>query len=251
MLFGGLFFRLIATLFTLDGKTGFINQDFFAVSTILGILSVGCVAAAAIASAQCEGPAPVEMTVSLKTGIPAIAIAVFSVIDITKMEYSDYYPDWQIILVTAVGVINAAFFLYYAVCGLLRKKVWPVLYTVPLIFCIVKLVRFFAVTSSITLIADNVFTTLYYSSAVVFMLELVNYTNNAGPKHAGKKLLISGYAASMLAIINGLPRLVKLVADKEAVAHESIYSILLSLATGLYIIAVTGEVFRGKNHHAG
>lgn len=244
LLVGGVLFRVISALFTVNGKTGFIDEDFYITSILLSVLALLCVIAAVIASFSCNDPSVRKGTPGIFTGIFSFLISALSVIDIVNMRYSDYFPNWQISLVGVVGIINAAFFLYLAVACFFKLKVPSALYAVPLIFSIVRLIRFFAVSSSITIITDNVFGTLCYAAAVIFMMEFAIFKNNFEANSSPKKLLASGVSASMLSVISTLPRIIKLAVDKTAVAHESVYSIALSLAMGLFIMSATFGAFK-------
>lgn len=243
LLLGGLMFRLISTLYTTEGRTGFLYPGFYVTGVLLSILALLCVATVTAFSLLTETSFLEEIKTNYLCGFFAFAVAVFSVVDILKMQFTDYFPLWQIAIVVMVGIANAAFFVYYAVMCFLKIKIAPVSYIVPLVFCIIKLIRFFAVTSSITIIMDNVFTTLYYAAAVIFMLELAGCANKYTENISSKRLLASGMAASMLAIISALPKIIKHLIDETAALHESSFSLALSIALGLFIMAVTIKNF--------
>lgn len=244
LLAGGLLFRLISVVFTIDGKTGFINPDYFASGILLSVLSLACVIASAVMSFLCKETGNVKVKGGAVSGVLALLISGLSIVDILAMQYSSYFPTWQISVVIIMGVLNAVFFLYYAIMIVLGVKILPGLYVIPLLFSIIKLIRFFAITSSITIITDNIFAVLYYSLAVLFMLELVSVANNITGRAKPKILLATGLSASMLSVINSVPRIIKLLSDSSAVAHESVYSLALSLVLGLFIMTLTLKSFK-------
>ena len=135
----GLIFRIIATVYTIDGKTGFINQDFYVPSIILNVLSVLCVLFVAILVLYTKTPKKRYIKLGITNAVIAFIIAVLSVIDILSLKYTEYYHSWQVSFVKFAGVLNAVFFLYFTVCALLKIKIIPITYIAPVIFLIVKL----------------------------------------------------------------------------------------------------------------
>ena len=243
LLFLGLLFRVISTVYTIDGRTGFINPDFYVPSIILNLLSVLCIIFVAVAVLYIKTPEIKYTGPGIISAVIAFFVAVLSVIDMLSMKYTGVYPAWQVAVVRIAGILNAVFFLYFAVCAVLRVKIIPITYIAPLIFCIVKLVRFFAVTSSITIITDNVFTILAYAFLIFFFLEYAFYVNRYMEDFSLKKMIVYGVLASMFSVISALPRIIKLAVDQTAIMHESSYSIAITLLLGVFSGLITVKFF--------
>ncbi len=247
LLSSALVLRTAENLLTTDGKTGFVKSGLGVINAVLTVLPLICVAVLAFLSVRVKYLPKKIAGPDLLSSASALFIAIFTVIDTFTVNSPESYPAWQIAIITVVGILNAVYFLLYAASLVINLP--PLLSIIPLVFSIVRLVRFFAATSSITLITSNIFATFAYSACVIFMLEFASAQNGIGTKKIYRKFIAAGLCACVLCLISAVPDILKLIFDKTAVAHESVASVIQTAAMGVFCFAVTNRTFSvGRPH---
>lgn len=245
-----LLLRILSSVFMTDGRTGFAIPEYRVWSIVINLASAAFAAGGVIFMGRHVKFSPNGISPDILLALISAAVAVLSVKEGFTTESAATHQQWQIALVQVFGMLNAVFFFAYAISGIFGVKLPRLVFAIPLVHSMIRLVRFFAVTTSITVITDNIFSLIFDCIFIFFMLHFANVANAIGGKTSVKKLRIYGYAAFSSSMLCSIPRLAKLICDSNAKAHESIVSTVFSLVLGLFALVLTFNVFDKKKKKA-
>ncbi len=232
--------RTLQLIFTVEGRTGFIKQQYSAMGNFMTVVICAAVAAvAACASTVNRG------TCTIQNVRPGVAFASFAVAVTTIYEISSSIGVNSFIntLYVATGFVCAVFFMAYGIKGIYSYKLPAVTFIIPVIHFITKLVCTFINISSIALITENIFIVFTQCAVLIFMLEFAKLANNIGEGKNYKKLLGSGVAAIMLCAVSSVPPLVAAAIESNLVIHQAVHSIISTGFMGVYIFTVVMSHF--------
>ncbi len=246
------FIRTLQMLFTLDATTGFIKTEYRTLG--MAMMAIICVAAVlSVAIGASVKRCPVKMpTVKPLLGIGSMLLGAAILVEVFTPAYLLKYASVYIVVgIEAFGCFTGVFFIAYGLKAFIKYKLPTPLYMIPVAYWAVKLVYMFMSISTLALITDNILVCAAYGSTLVFMLEYAKLANKINIQATSRLLLASGMCASIFSIVSSLPRFVVVLTGNSKVLHESIFSTLTMLVTGVFMILFIAYYFRNKNlsHH--
>lgn len=221
-----------------ESKTGFMKREtepvgyalllfiglimvFFAMHIIISRIKAENIKAGgflnALASFVLAGGIAADYLINGIVGVPAILIALCSVLQI----------------LTAVYFISNSIYIVFS------KRIPEKFAIIPLLFYIVKSTTIFIQSFYHSVISDTVFDVAAYSFIMLFFLEFVRLANGMGHAKNSKKVILFGSLGSALCIIAALPKIFIAVFLSEYALHDQTSLYLLPLTTGIFIAVCT------------
>lgn len=156
-------------------------------------------------------------------------------------------PSWQPFLMNVFGVISAGIFLTYAIAPIFKKQLPGMLFIIPIIFMMVRLIWVYTALNSLALTVEHIFLLLACGATLVFLLQLAKLFCGLGGKMHFKRIMLSGICAVILNIDYALPNLLLELGDIRSLSGESISSEILLLLFAVFIICFLASYFSISN----
>lgn len=239
--------RFFQLRFTIDEKTGFFTEGSGNNGLILLILIfLFCFAAALFASFVHNRPEnPPRINIGLSISSLLLTISILNQVIFETFTITTVY--WQILLIKLLGILSVLFFVLYAVSPFVNLRIPKVLFTIPAIYIISRMIYDFTVISKLALISDNILLIASYCVVLLFMLNFAKLYNNADNERNFKKLLSTGVASVISCFTYALPSLsLSLVTAKQYHQISTTTGVML-LFTGLFILTFLLSHFSKKN----
>lgn len=246
------FIRILQLLFTLDPATGFVKSEYRAVGiAMMAIIVIAALTSVVIGISVRRCPVKMPKVKPL-LGIGSILLGVSILVEVlwpVGLRESNVYI---VVALETMGFFAGALFIAYGVKAFVKYKLPAPLFMIPVAYWAVKLIHMFMSMATISLITDNILICAAYGSSLVFMLEFAKLANKINVETTSRGLIASGMCASIFSVVASLPRFVVVLIGHSEVLHESVFSTLTMLVTGIFMILFIAYYFRNKNlsrHH--
>lgn len=176
-----------------------------------------------------------------------ILLGVWTIADVFIFPLSATAPIWQIIILKFLAVLSGILWIVFAFNKYLPFKLPPLLFVIPLLFWVVRLINAFTTLNTLALTTGHVFLLVSYCAVLVFMLEFAKQINGIDKEYNFKKLLASGIGAISFCGIFSVPYLIATLLGKDIAKTEGFSAILTVFITGLFILAFTVSHFSNHN----
>lgn len=228
--------RTIQMFFTIDSTTGFIKQQYSAISVIITVIICAATASVGLLATTIESVKP-----NFEKQRPAVAIASVLVggmfIYRTVADISTLSGAWYDILLVFLALVSAFVFVAYGLRNIYEYNMPSLMLTVPVIYYVVKLISIFVSTSALALVTENIFLIFTGSVLLWFMFEFASYENEMGDmSKKAKSLFASGLAAIMLCAVTSIPKFILAASSKTQLSSGDISSALLNAAMGIFVL---------------
>ena len=239
--------RAIQLIFTIDSTTGFIKQQYTAISVLITVI-----VCAAIASVSMLATTIDEVKQKACDKRPVVALAcvlvggmfVYQTVEGAALLGSGVWYDTLLVLLT---LLSAFVFVAYGLKNIYDYKIPSLMLVIPVIYYVVELISVFVGTSALALVTENIFLIFSNSALLWFMFEFASFENQIGDiAKKPKKLFASGLAAVMLCAVTALPKLILLVSGKAEISRGDISAALLNIAVGIFVLTYIIANFVGK-----
>ncbi len=239
-------FRAIQLVFTIDGATGFIKQQYTAISVLMTVIVCAAIASVAMLATSVD-----EIKEKPYGKHPAVAITcvlaggMFIYQTVAGMSVINAWYDVLLVLLTLVSVFV---FVAYGLKNVYDYNLPDIMLIVPVLYYVVKLISVFVSTSALSLVTENIFLIFTNSVLLWFMYEFASFENQIGDvAKKPKRLFASGLAAVMLCAVTAIPRLVLMITGKMEITSGDVSAALLNISIGLFIIAYIVSNFYNKD----
>lgn len=241
-----IFIRTLQVLFTIDDK-GFTLTQYRKLGyemIVLIIAAVGVATVLGFLTHRCPEKAPRVRPILASA---AIILGVWTIADMALFELSPMVPAWQSIAMKLFGLLSGLLWIAYGLQRFIPVKLPPLVYVIPVIFWVVRLIWAFTTLNTLALTIGHVLLLLAYCSVLVFMLEFAKQLNGIDKEYNFKKLLASGICASSLCGVFSVPYMIATVLGSDAAAVEGYSPILMLFFTGVFILVFTLSHFSNGN----
>ena len=229
--------RAMQMYFTIDGVTGFVKQQYSAISVIITVIICAASAAIGLLAATID-----EVKQNANKQRPAVAIAgvlaggmfIYQAVAGFSVVGSGAWYDALLVL---LSFVSAFVFVAYGLKNIYDYNLPSILLISPVLYYIVKLISVFVSTAKLALVTENIF--LIFTSGVLlwFMLEFASFENGIGDvDKRPKKLFAAGLAAVMLCGVTAIPKLAFAVLNIMQLQADDIASALINVAIGVFIL---------------
>lgn len=229
--------RAIQIYFTIDSGTGFIKQQYSAISVIITVIICAAVASVSLLATTLEG---VKQNSDKQR--PAVAIAgVLSggmFIYQTVSGLSDLGSGaWYDVLLVFLTLASTLAFVAYGLKNIYDYSMPSLLLVVPVIYYVVKLISIFVSTAKLALVTENIFLVFTNSILLWFMFEFASFENQIGDTcKKPKRLFASGLAATMLCAVTALPKLIFAMLNIMQLSAKDIAAAVANVAIGIFVL---------------
>ncbi len=241
------FIRTLQLLFTIDAETGFIKSEYRTVGIVMTVII--CVAAfASVAVGASVRRCPIKMPkVKPLLGVGAILLGVSVLAEVFAPATVSSSNLYVVIALEAFGFFAGAFFIAYGLKAFVDYKLPTPLFMIPVIYWAIKLIYMFMSMATLSLITDNILICAAYASSLVFMLEFAKLANKINIETTSRMLMASGMCSTVFSFTTSFPRLAVVATGNSAVLHESVFSAVTMLVTGIFTVLFIVYYFRNKN----
>ena len=227
--------RTIQLAFTIDIETGFIKKHYSVISIammaiiFLGVAMCGIFAAAMkVTPNRNESKNVAFAAVSIATGCMFIFDSVIS--------FGQIGGKWYDFVLRLLGLLVGFIFAVKGVNEFVKIKLPNLLYIVPVIYFVLKLVSVFITTSSLALTSENVYIIVTNSALLLFIFEYAKLKNGITEGDYSKKIFAFGIISAMLCFIWGLPKIILCVLGTIKYDLVDISSSISCILLGMFVI---------------
>lgn len=179
--------------------------------------------------------------------VVAVLLGVWTVADVFIFLISETAPIWQSISLKFLGLLSGILWIIFAFQNYVPVKIPPLVFVIPLLFWVVRLINAFTTLNTLALTTGHVFLLISYCAVLVFMLEFAKQINGIDKEYNFKKLLASGICASSFCGIFSVPYLIATILGSDIAKTEGFSAIITVFVTGLFILVFTVSHFSNHN----
>lgn len=240
-------FRLFLLIFAIDPKSGFVKTEYFGLSTFMLIL----IALAAILVFVFSRSSNVtfskeEKTTSLFNKVVSFSLAVTILFEVIFSPLSKMLPAFQQGLDLIAALLAFCTLICYAFQKELKISFNPLIYTLPLVFFIIRLVGVFTVFSAFSMIVDIVFELAALCALLVGFLFFAKCENFSSDNIKKQVAFASFMFASSLGLTASVPKiLLNILGHSEYIHINSVpmYSVFFA---SVFLLLYSVEHFKFK-----
>ncbi len=155
--------------------------------------------------------------------------------------------DWQLLLLRCFGILAVIFFIFYAMQPIWKLNIPRIMYAIPTMYMIVRIICDFTVISKLALISDNVLLIAAYCTVLIFFLIFSKLYNGIYPKNGDRKLLALGNVSVILCFTAAAPNLCVHLLSENGYLHTSVATDISLMFIGLFILSFTLSRFKKDN----
>ena len=234
-----LILRSFQLRYTIEITTGFFRHSLADYGAImLGVIFFAALCSAAFAFLCCNSPENPPRP-NLPLGISGILLGMAILAQVFLEVFSNVVPVWQVILIKLFGFASAAFLVVFGLLKFVKIKFPRILYIIPTVYFIFRLIGVFVNISSLALISDNLLLMAFYCSALWFWLQFAKLYNFNYDEKAFRSLLASGILTVHFAFTQSLPHIIVNIVTGSSYLHTSVVENLTVLLTGVFVAIFT------------
>lgn len=239
--------RVFQLFFTIDPLTGFVFQQYSALSaSMTAIIFLSFFAAAIFCIFAKKDIKPVKKTGKL-CGTGAFLLSVMICADmISRISSQNEIGKLGLSVIDIFAFASAVFFIIFGLSAFLDFNVSGAAFAVPVVYFIVKLINIFIKVAYIALITDNVFLITGICFTLIFMLEFAKAYNGFEKDIIGRKLLIGAYGTIFFNVITCLPQLICKFTGKNISFSQGGSDCFLMLAAAIFAACTVFEYFKSN-----
>ena len=244
--------RTMQVLFMIDDK-GFTLPSYRSMGYKMIIASLAAVAVATILgfiTHRCPEKTP---RISIPLMIASVVLGLWTIADIVIFPISATAPVWQNVALKLLGVLSGILWIVYALGKFVTIKLPPLVFVIPVLFWVVRLINAFTSLNTLALTVGHVLLMLAYCAVLVFFLQFAKQLNGLDKEYNFKKLLASGICSISLCGVFSIPYLIATVLGSDAAKTEGFSPIITLFVTGIFILVFTISHFSNSNlrkrHH--
>lgn len=227
--------RTIQLIFTIDGATGFIKQQYTAISILITVIVCAAIAAMSMLAVSVD-----EIKERSHIKYPSVATVcalVGGMFVYQTVAGMAVLAAWYDVLLVLLTLVSAFVFVAYGLKNVYDYKMPAIMLVAPVLYYVVKLISVFVSTSALALVTENIFLIFTNSVLLWFMYEFASFENQIGDvSKKPKKLFTSGLAAVMLCAVTAIPKLILLLTGKTEISSGDVSATLLNISVGIFII---------------
>ncbi len=240
--------RTIQLIFTIDSTTGFIKQQYTAISVLITVIVCAAIASVSMLATSVD-------EIKQKPDGKRPVLAAFCVLAGGMFIYQSVAGmsllgagAWYNILLVFLTLASAFVFVAYGLKNVYDYKMPDMMLVIPVVYYVVKLISVFVSTSALALVTENIFLIFTNSILLWFMFEFASFENRIGDiTKKPKRLFASGLAAVMMCAVTAFPKLVLLLSGKAEVSNGDVSAALLNISVGIFILAYILSNFCSQN----
>ena len=229
--------RILQLAFIIDSATGFVKQQYSAISLAITIIVCAATASVAFLAAHANETKQKSEVFSPAVAVASIFVGIMFIYRfIINVTLFGKGPENGIILVF-LALACAGVFAAYGVREIFGYKIPSIILVVPVVYYIVKLVSVFISTAKLALVTENVFTLFTNCVILWFVFEFSKFENQIGElENSPKKLFASGIAVIMLCAVTTLPKIILVIAGKLQASYDDVATSLLNISVAIFVL---------------
>lgn len=230
--------RTIQLVFTIDGGTGFIKQQYSTISVLITLIVCATVGAIGMLASSIDGIKQNPHKTQPAVALAGILVGVMFIYQTIANLKGLTIGAWHDMLLAVLCLLSAFVFIAYGLKSIYSYKMPAMILVIPVVYYIVRIINVFVSTSALALITENVFLIFTNSVLLWFMFEFASLENQIGDaSKKTKKLFASGIASVMLCTVTAIPKLILIITDSSDVSNGDVASSLLNVAVGIFVFA--------------
>lgn len=229
--------RAIQMCFTIDITTGFIKQQYSAISVMITVIICAAAAAVGLLATTLDG-------VKQNSVKPCPSVAIASALAGGMFIYQTVSGisivnggAWYDVLLVVLALASAFVFVAYGLKNINDYNLPSIVLVIPVVCYIVRLISVFVSTAKLALVTENIFLVFTNSVVLWFMFEFASFENEIGDADKKpKRLFASGLSATILCAVASLPKLILALLGVVRVSSGDISEALLNMSVGIFIL---------------
>lgn len=239
-------FRSFQVMFTIDNK-GFVLGSYKSISYKMIILQILAVGVATAFGALVHRYPENTPKVGILLGSVSALFGAWIIVDLIAFPPSLMVPVWQSALIKFFGLLSGILWIIYSLNKLLPIKLPPLLFVVPVLYWVMRLIWAFTTLNTLALTMGHVLLLITYCAVLVFMLELAKLMNGIDREYNFKKLLATGICSAILCFTFSVPYLISMALGSNAASVEGYSPVFLLFVTGVFITVFLICYFSNQN----
>ncbi len=240
--------RFLQLYFTVDPKTGFFLIENEAFGYILLTIILLCVLLVAIFSYMVFRQPDNLPKGNIFTTISSLTLSGAVLFEMLTQKITLTTVIWQLAVLRICSVATAIFFIFYAICPIIKIRIPKIATIVPVTYLIIKIIFDFTSISKLALISDNIILIAVYCVCLLFFLNFAKLYNDTDEEKCFKYVLCSGLSAIVLSFTNSIPNILINIISKNSYMHISMSSNITILFLGMFILSFLISYFCKKKN---
>lgn len=223
--------RNVMSFFIIDVDSGFIRNEnlgaavFIIISLLLAAVTV-CLL----------GRNNQQKRLSFTGGFPFVSSLLLGIALIISAFMPSMLPTWQKSLEALLSLAFGIYLILYIFGNTGKIKLNDILWVVPVVYWLVKLVNVFTTYSALSNTFDNVYEIFTLCSVLFFFLSLSKCLVLEAEEKNLKALNISSYLGCFMAFTCSVPKAIMVLTNNQSILGDN-KSFTILLLTGVYILS--------------
>lgn len=235
--------RILQLIFTIDSVTGFVKQQYSAISTVITVVIFAAIAAVGVLGYFADEPVLKTESKNYAVCVTSFALSGVFLYSTLASLLSLTTATWYDLFLILLGVLSAASFAAYGVRNIYCYNFPNVLLVIPVFYYVIRLISIFVSTSALALVSENVFLIFTNSALLFFLFEFSKIQNNIDEKVNYKKLFASAVISVALCLTQSVPKIVLQFGEISACDRASA---MLNAIMALFVLSYILTVFSDK-----
>lgn len=240
--------RILQLAFTIDTATGFIKQQYSAISLIITLVIFAAAISVGIMGVSTDGIKTQKNDVNPLLSFSSFLTGGIFAYDAVSSLLPEVVTAWYNMALFVFALVSAIVFIAYGIKSIYSYKFPYISLIVPVFYFIVKLISVFVSTSKLALVTENIFLIFANGAILIFMFEFSKIENAIDETPNIKKLFCFAISASVFCAVYSLP---KIIVYGASMSRKDIADALLILAVCVFVLSYVISNFKdelaGKN----
>lgn len=243
--------RAIQVIFTLDRDTGFIKQQYSQISLLITIIVCAAIVAVGVMAACAESIEKNKKTTRPLTAIACLLTAGMFVYETVATVSILGFASWHGGLLVLLAILSAVTFGAYGISCIYEFSFTKMIFIIPVIYYVIKLINLFVSSSALALVTENIFLLFTNSALLWFVFEFASFENGFNESEKpSKRLFVSSIMAIMLCFVTALPKLILILSQKTEISSGDVSTSLLMIAQAFFVFAYVNDSYSTKKSGA-
>lgn len=226
--------RTVMSFFIVDVSSGFVKSENLSVAIFIAIILL--LAAAAVCFFGARSETKKLKKPSFKGALPSVVSLLLGLAIIISAFTPSLLSTWQKGLEMLLSLGFGLYLILYAFGNLVRIKLPDMLWIIPVVYWLVKLVNVFTTYAALSNTFDNIFEIFTLCSVLFFFLSLAKCLCLETNKKNIKTLKITSYLACFMSFSCSVPKAIIVLTNNQSILGDNKSFIILFL-TGLYMLS--------------
>lgn len=234
--------RTVTLMYVTESETGFFISRLIPMGIALCAATFILTLVASAFSFSAKQKAENCFVISKTSGVFAILLGVCLFCYCLGFGTHPSAMEWQHTLEIVSGILSAVWFVLYGLTSFVDIKLPPLTATIPVIHWICRIMVAFSAFSTVSLVAEHIYSLAALCLVTVFMLLLGKTVSGIAGRKTLTCLFPTAICASILTLTSSVSRLIVTVLGQAERIHGETSIDIVSIAVGIFMLVITADI---------